>query len=125
MFFVLHANVCGHGLPHHGHSHDHGSHAHLHDSNHHHSHSDDSLIVDVVSGDEPTPSLSDNINVRAAIIHVIGDFVQSIGVLFAAILIKIKVCSRHEFNVKDRSPSFSRNINSPIRSVRLLSPSWC
>ena len=32
-----------------------------------------------------------NINVQAAIIHVIGDFVQSVGVLCAAILIQFKV----------------------------------
>jgi zinc transporter 2 len=31
-----------------------------------------------------------NINLRAAAIHVIGDFVQSIGVLIAAIIIRIK-----------------------------------
>ncbi|XP_050082608.1 zinc transporter 2-like [Anopheles aquasalis] len=31
---------------------------------------------------------SSNLNVRAAIIHVIGDFIQSIGVLLAAIVIK-------------------------------------
>ncbi|XP_053676346.1 uncharacterized protein LOC128726557 [Anopheles nili] len=31
---------------------------------------------------------SSNLNVRAAIIHVIGDFIQSIGVLIAAIVIK-------------------------------------
>uniref|UniRef100_A0A1B0CKZ8 Zn2+ transporter n=1 Tax=Lutzomyia longipalpis TaxID=7200 RepID=A0A1B0CKZ8_LUTLO len=30
-----------------------------------------------------------NINVRAAMIHIIGDFIQSIGVLIAAIIIKI------------------------------------
>jgi cation diffusion facilitator family transporter len=34
---------------------------------------------------------SNNINLRAAAIHVIGDFVQSIGVLIAAILINIDV----------------------------------
>lgn len=33
-----------------------------------------------------------NINVRAAFIHVIGDFLQSFGVLVAAIVIYFKVC---------------------------------
>lgn len=33
----------------------------------------------------------ENLNVRAAIIHVIGDFIQSIGVLIAAIIIKFAV----------------------------------
>ena len=32
-----------------------------------------------------------NINVRAAFIHVIGDILQSIGVLIAAVIIKFKV----------------------------------
>jgi hypothetical protein len=32
-----------------------------------------------------------NINVRAALIHVIGDFVQSIGVFLAAVLIYFQV----------------------------------
>ncbi len=32
-----------------------------------------------------------NINVRAALIHVIGDLVQSVGVLMAAYIIKYKV----------------------------------
>lgn len=32
-----------------------------------------------------------NINVRAAVIHVLGDFIQSIGVLVAAIIIKLNV----------------------------------
>ncbi|XP_053691940.1 proton-coupled zinc antiporter SLC30A2 [Sabethes cyaneus] len=44
-----------------------------HCSNHHHPQ----------HGDE-------NLNVRAAIIHVIGDFIQSIGVLIAAIIIKFQ-----------------------------------
>ena len=34
---------------------------------------------------------SRNINVRAAFIHAIGDFIQSIGVLIAAYIIKYKV----------------------------------
>lgn len=33
----------------------------------------------------------DNINVRAAFIHVIGDFIQSLGVLIAAFIIYYKV----------------------------------
>lgn len=33
----------------------------------------------------------DNINVRAAFIHVIGDFLQSFGVLLAALVIYFKV----------------------------------
>ena len=101
MFFVLHANVCGKSLPHHGHSHDNG-HGHSHGGGHAHNHDDhdtEPLNVDVLNGDEPEQAVkakkpATNINVRAAIIHVIGDFVQSVGVLCAAILIKFKVSER-------------------------------
>lgn len=37
------------------------------------------------------PAEEKNINVRAAFIHVVGDTVQSIGVLIAALIIKFKV----------------------------------
>ena len=37
------------------------------------------------------PKQQKNINVRAAIIHVIGDLIQSIGVLIAAYVIKYRV----------------------------------
>lgn len=36
-------------------------------------------------------SHGDNINVKAAFIHVVGDLIQSIGVLIAAIIIFVKV----------------------------------
>lgn len=36
---------------------------------------------------------SKNINVRAAFIHVLGDFIQSIGVFIAALIIKFEVCT--------------------------------
>ena len=90
MFFVLHANTCGHSISHHGHS---------HRCNHGHSHNDEVLVIDNTSGHShddvvKQTASSKNINVQAAIIHVIGDFVQSVGVLLAAILIKIKVNQR-------------------------------
>ena len=108
MFFVLHADVCGKSLPH-GHSHGHNhSHSHGHDDDHDHSNDDtlenvdiminsSPLVADIVTGQNRARALkakkttTENINVRAAIIHVIGDFVQSVGVLCAAILIKFKV----------------------------------
>lgn len=91
MFFVLHGNACGDLIPHHGHSHS-SSHMHLHEPSHGHSHDEDSFCVDIHSTDAHQRSkLSENINVRAAVIHVIGDFCQSVGVLFASILIKFKV----------------------------------
>lgn len=54
-----------------GHTHSHNGHAHL-------SHSTNS-------------GNTANINVRAAMIHVIGDLLQSIGVLIAAVLIFFNV----------------------------------
>ncbi len=99
MYFVLHTNyLFGNvGLKHHGHSHDSGeSHGHSHGDadnhghshgdadNHGHSHNDETELID--NTDDST-----NINLRAAAIHVIGDFIQSIGVLIAAIIIYFKV----------------------------------
>ncbi|CAF3369271.1 unnamed protein product [Rotaria sp. Silwood1] len=121
MFFVLHANVCGTSIPHHGHSHG-NNHGHSHEDNHDHSHANNHdhsstdnheysreedlenadaiinaspLVANIVTGQNREKILkakksSKNINVRAAIIHVIGDFVQSVGVLCAALLIKFK-----------------------------------
>ncbi len=105
MFFVLHANVCGTALPHHGHSHG-GGHDHSHN---HHGHSHDespestdasinaqAVVVDIINEQDGVQVVkrkkqTKNLNVRAAIIHVIGDFVQSVGVLCAAVLIHFKV----------------------------------
>lgn len=39
---------------------------------------------------------SENINVEAAFLHVLGDFIQSIGVIIAAVIIKLYV-SRGNF----------------------------
>lgn len=36
---------------------------------------------------------SENINVQAAFLHVLGDFIQSVGVIIAAIVIKLYVSS--------------------------------
>lgn len=63
-----------HGPHDHDHDHDHG-HGHSHDHDHEHGHE---------HGDAKK---SENINVRAAVIHVIGDLIQSIGVFTAALLI--------------------------------------
>lgn len=79
-------NVDGHG---HGHLHSHGGHSHAH--NHHsHDHDHDHHSCE---NDELKKQNQDrgrgksNINVRAAFIHVIGDFIQSLGVLIAALVI--------------------------------------
>ncbi len=96
------------GLKHHGHSHDSGEghgHSHVHKADNHghshgdadnhghshgdtgnHGHSHDAETEVIENTDDST-----NINLRAAAIHVIGDFIQSIGVLIAAIIIYFKV----------------------------------
>lgn len=56
---------------------------------HTHSHNGQTHLSDPADAGNTT-----NINVRAAMIHVIGDFLQSIGVLFAALLIFWNVSSR-------------------------------
>ena len=92
MGVVLHGGFCNKlNLVHHGHSHgiggghSHAAHNHSYDDNlgenHGHSHADGSRHSHV----DQSPR---NMNVRAALIHVIGDLVQSIGVLIAAIVIK-------------------------------------
>ena len=63
----------------HGHSHGGGGHGHSHGGGGHgHSH----------GGHK---SSEENINVRAAFIHVLGDLIQSLGVLVAAFIIKFNV----------------------------------
>ena len=83
MGVILHGGLCDKlSTVHHGHSHGGGGghgHSHADDRNHGHSHSNAS------SNHSHSPQ---NMNVRAALIHVIGDLVQSIGVIVAAFVIK-------------------------------------
>ena len=81
-----------------GHNHSHGGGGHSHGA----SHSNHNGKVECVSTNRISRSLStekQNINVRAAFIHVLGDIVQSVGVLIAAYIIKFKVqhSSIHDF----------------------------
>tara|TARA_B110000285_G_scaffold227998_1_gene290249 strand:- start:435 stop:863 length:429 start_codon:yes stop_codon:yes gene_type:complete len=55
----------------HDHDHDHGGHDHGDDHGHDHGHS------------------HENLNINAAVVHVIGDMLQSIGVIIASLLIYI------------------------------------
>ena len=86
----LHGLPGGHGHSHggggHGHSHGGGGHGHSHDAkkaSHEH--------VEAGNGHSHDPQVKknkqENINVRAAFIHVLGDFFQSLGVFVAAIVI--------------------------------------
>ena len=92
MGLVLHSGLCKKcSVPHShfggGHGHSHGNHSHLEEAN-------ESDIM--ISQSEHKRK---NINVRAALIHVIGDLVQSIGVLCAAIVIKIEVCQTRRCHI--------------------------
>lgn len=76
-----------------GHGHTHAGHDHRSQGN-----EESHTLTNVSSGEssERTHLVADkkhqsDINVRAAFIHVIGDLVQSIGVLLAAIIIYFKV----------------------------------
>ncbi|XKL68844.1 hypothetical protein PGB90_006613 [Kerria lacca] len=57
---------------------------------HHHHHSHDSEVANENSDHATKNKHSENINVRAAYIHVIGDFIQSFGVLIASLIIYYK-----------------------------------
>lgn len=99
--------VLGHS--HHGHSHgDSHEHSHEHSDGHSHEHSHDHLHehsgdhdhdVEGQDGGSTAPSFWDwwrwmgndieSINIRAAYLHVLGDLLQSVGVLVAALLITL------------------------------------
>lgn len=59
----------------------------LHDHHHHHRHA----LVDHLHGNHSHDLSPKNINMQAAVIHVIGDFIQSIGVFLSAVIIKYYV----------------------------------
>ena len=74
---------------HHGHSHSHGGHGYSHRSERRSKtkspYKSPTRLVIVEQDDH------ENVNVRAAFIHVLGDLLQSIGVFIAALLIWFKV----------------------------------
>ena len=76
--------------PAHGHSH-----SGVQSPQHSHSHSSHLAVESETSLSQPAQIRKQNINVRAAFIHVIGDFIQSIGVLIAALIIYFKVNLRN------------------------------
>jgi cation diffusion facilitator family transporter len=78
-----------HGLPGgHGHSHGGGGHGHSHGKGEkHHNHAEDGHGGHSHDDKSAAKKQQENINVRAAFIHVLGDFFQSLGVFVAAIII--------------------------------------
>lgn len=75
-----------------GHNHSHGGGSHSHGESHSsHNGRDESVSINRISRSGSLSTEKQNINVRAAFIHVLGDIVQSVGVLIAAYIIKFKV----------------------------------
>lgn len=93
MVFILHGSSLTHEAAH-GHSHAH-AHAHAHVHSHSHSAAGGEALLQMNGsngggGNEfKKCDTAENLNLRAAMIHVIGDLVQSIGVFLASILIQI------------------------------------
>ncbi|ALC40425.1 CG11163 [Drosophila busckii] len=96
MMFVLHGSWFTTAAGGHGHSHSHG-HSHTHVNSTGHAEGQNVVITNglkamqqqnVGCAQQQQQQQQHNLNLRAAMIHVIGDLVQSIGVFLAAILIK-------------------------------------
>jgi len=137
---ILHAGAGGHGHGHGGHSHghshgegptkknekkvgkekhSHGEHDHSHGKHQHYEHDDD--IKEVHPSSEPQEFRKHqdehkNINVYAAFIHVIGDCVQSLGVMGASALI----WWRPEWKIADPIVTFVFSAIVLFTTIRLL-----
>ncbi len=93
MGIILQGGLCG---CQHTHSHfglSHGSHGHTHGPSNHSPNIQDTHTErgEIIQTPKHHVKEKRNINVKAALIHVIGDLIQSIGVLIAAYIIKYKV----------------------------------
>lgn len=81
-----------HGFGHHGHSHgitgSHGDNVNQTPACQHRTNNQDNVENPSVAHESDVMRKQSNINVRAAVIHVLGDLIQSIGVFIAAIVIK-------------------------------------
>ncbi|CAD7013263.1 unnamed protein product [Ceratitis capitata] len=91
MVFILHGSSLAHGAAH-GHSH---AHAHAHSHSHNHATALPVGGVGVAGNELKKCDNAENLNLRAAMIHVIGDLVQSIGVFLASILISIYPAAKY------------------------------
>lgn len=140
---VSHGHLGGAG---HGHSHGNGGHNHSHGGDNHNIREHSTEHIQSLNGNNYTqngnqiPSFSfeqqqhqqhnndvnaktiekkvdaKNINVRAAFIHVVGDFIQSIGVLIAAIIIKIQP----EYKIADPICTFLFSLLVLITTITVL-----
>ncbi|KAK7022714.1 hypothetical protein SK128_001180, partial [Halocaridina rubra] len=98
---VLHVGSGGHGHSHHGHSHNHST--------------PSNLQTNMTSSEQQNPPTT-NINVRAAFIHIIGDLLQSIGVLIAAYVIKFYP----EYKIADPICTFIFSILVIITTIPIM-----
>lgn len=92
IFFTIILRLCfvnRMGLTLHQHAHGHG---HSHSSGEH-SHGDSHSVENAIDSSDSTSKVKhkNNVNVRAAFIHVLGDLLQSVGVLIASFIIFYKV----------------------------------
>lgn len=95
-----HSHDHGNSSHDHSHDHDHSGHDHAHEHCHgsdvtsHHHHSQEGKHGDVheplIKHAEDTPKKQRNINVHSAYLHVLGDSIQSIGVMIGGALIWYK-----------------------------------
>ncbi|ETV66773.1 hypothetical protein, variant [Aphanomyces astaci] len=109
---------------HHGHSHggddDHHGHSHGHDEEHGHGHNEPKKQGD----DNGKPSL-ENLNIQAAYIHALGDFIQSLGVCIAGALIWYVTIPWLEMHVETSCVvGTTPSGKSPIPWLRFCSRSW-
>ncbi|CRL02645.1 CLUMA_CG015788, isoform A [Clunio marinus] len=116
-FGILVNVIMGCSLHGHGHGHEHGSHTHSHgDPKENHSDEDLDTVSHTSRTHDPAHHIHQNINVRAAMIHVISDFVQSCGVFIAAIFIFFKP----EWGVIDPICTFMFSILVLFTTVRIM-----
>ncbi|XP_014605485.1 PREDICTED: zinc transporter 2-like [Polistes canadensis] len=97
------------GLSLHQHGHTHGGHSH-----HDHDDHDMKKITDIENMSHKDEHK--NINVRAAFIHVVGDFIQSIGVFIAALVIYFKPT----WNIVDPICTFLFSILVMLTTVAII-----
>ncbi|CAH2989093.1 unnamed protein product [Chilo suppressalis] len=109
--------VMGLTLHQHGHSHGGGGHGHSHGpSNPVLNNQKERGDSDAESSESHQHSHQENINVRAAFIHVLGDFLQSFGVLIAAIVIYYKP----EWNLVDPICTFLFSVLVLITTFNII-----
>ncbi|KAM3958611.1 proton-coupled zinc antiporter SLC30A2-like [Aphomia sociella] len=113
--------VMGLTLHQHGHSHGGGGHGHSHSSsnpvlNNKKERSSESDVESSESHQHEHEHHAENINVRAAFIHVLGDFLQSFGVLVAAIVIYFKP----EWNLVDPICTFLFSVLVLITTFNII-----